>query len=96
MLDVNKFSVLNDNVLVEAIREKERGGIIRGITSDDKPELGNVLKVGPGRTSDNGQFISTTIEPGMTVLFNQYTTTKFNFGGKDYYVLREEDIVAFM
>jgi chaperonin GroES len=95
MLNASKLNVLGDNVFVEAIREKERAGVVRGITTDDKPELGTVLRVGPGRYTESGELIPTFVKPGMVVLFNQYTTTKFNIAGKNYYVLREEDIVAY-
>jgi len=95
MLKVEKLKVINDNVLVEAIVPERRAGVVRGITTDDKPEMGEILSVGPGRMSDSGQLISTNLKPGMTVLFNQHTTTKFNIEGKTYYTLRAEDVIAY-
>lgn len=95
MLDVNKLEVLNDNVLLEGVQPEKRGGIVRGISTDNKPELGKVLRVGPGRTLENGELKETVVKKGMLILFNQHTTTKFNIEGKDYYVIREEDIVGY-
>ncbi len=95
MLKINKLQVLNDNVLVEGIQPEKRGGVVRGISTDNKPEIGRVLQVGPGRTLENGTLKETLVKEGMIVLFNQHTTTKFNIEGHDYYVIREEDIVGY-
>ena len=89
------MEVLGDNVLVQGEHAEFVNGVFRGITTDDKPEMGKVLKVGPGRYTDQGEFIKTVVEPGWLVLFNEHTTTKFNINGKTYYVLREEDVVGY-
>ncbi len=94
MIEVNKLTVLNDNVLIEGVQPETRGGVVKGITTDDKPEIGRVLKVGPGRLLENGMRADTGITPGMLILFNQHVTTKFNFDGKAYFVLRAEDCIA--
>lgn len=95
MLEIKSLNVLNDNVLVEAIKPTKRGGVVRGVSSDDKPEMGLVLRVGRGRTTDTGQLIPMVVEVGHTILFNPHTTTKFNIEGKNYYVLREEDVIGY-
>lgn len=87
--------MLNDNVLVVGIQPEMRKGVVIGVTTDDKPQEGRVLKVGPGKILENGERVEPGVRPGMQVLFNEHTTTKFNIGGKLYYCLREEDIVAF-
>mgnify|MGYP001565501656 CR=1 FL=1 len=94
-LEVNELNVLYDNVLVSGIKPETRDGIIRGVTSDDKPEMGRVLRVGPGRVTEDGTRLEMSVRPGMLVLFNQHTTTKFNIEGRDFFVLREEDIIGF-
>ncbi len=94
MIEVNKLTVLNDNVLCVGIKPESRGGIVKGVTTDDKPEIGRVLKVGPGRLLENGERADTGINPGMLILFNQHVTTKFNFEGSNYFVLRAEDVIA--
>lgn len=94
MIEVNKLHVLNDNVLIAPVQPEERGGVVRGITTDDKPEMGRVLKVGPGRVLENGERVETGLAPGMLILFNEHVTTKFNIEGKKYYVLRAEDVIA--
>ncbi len=95
MLTVEKLEVLNDNVFVEGIKEEKRGGVVVGISQDDKPQLGLVLKVGPGRFAEDGILIGTILKPGMIILFNEHATTKFLIDTKTYYVLKEEDVVAY-
>ncbi len=94
-MDVANLQVLGDNVLVAGIKTEVRGGVVVGITQDEKPQEGRVLKVGPGRILESGKRSDMSVRPGMRILFNEHTTTKFNLGGKTYFVVREEDIVGY-
>ena len=93
-MDITKFRILQDNVLVEALDIKEKDGIIKPSSYEDKPELGIVRSVGKGRMLDNGTIISIDVKVGDTVLFNRYSATKYNLDGNDFFIVREEDIVA--
>lgn len=92
---VADFNIMYDNVLVRAIDIEEVGGIVRPQQYDDKPEIGEVVKIGEGRIFDNGTIIPLKVKIGQIVIFNRYSTTKLNSDGIDWYVLREEDIVAY-
>ncbi len=94
-MEVANLQVLSDNVLIAGIKTEVRGGVIVGVTQDEKPQEGRVLRVGPGRILENGKRSEMSVRPGMKILFNEHTTTKFNIGGKTLYVLREEDIVGY-
>jgi len=95
-LDVSSFNILYDNVFVKGLEIEERDGIVKPASYDDKPELGVVIKVGGGRLLDDGAVVPLSVKPGDTVYFNKYSTTKFNFDGEDYFVVREEDIVGYI
>lgn len=95
-LQVSELNVLNDNVLISGIKPEKKNGVVVGVSTDDKPEMGRVLKVGPGRVTEEGTRLEMSVRAGMVVLFNQHTTTKFNIDGKIYYVLREEDIIGYV
>jgi len=95
MITIKKIKVLNDYVLVEGVQPQKRGGVVRGISIDNKPEVGKVFKVGPGRLLESGELKPTTVKEGNYVLFNQHTTTKYNLEGTDFYMLREEDIIGY-
>lgn len=92
---IEDFNILYDNVLVRAIEIEEVGGMVRPQQYDDKPEIAEVIKVGEGRIFDNGTIIPLKVKPGQVVFFNKYSVTKFNSDGNDYYIVREEDIIAY-
>jgi chaperonin GroES len=94
-MEVQKLQVLNDNILVEGIIVEKRGGVVVGVTQDDKPQEGKVLSVGTGRVLENGEIVPVKIKVGMHILFNEHTTTKFIIDKKTYFVLREEDVVGY-
>lgn len=89
-------NLLLDNILIEAADTEEEDAILRTPQQyGDKPEIGIVLAVGPGRLTDDGTRLPITVSAGMLVLFNKYLATKFRIDGNDYYVVREDDIVAY-
>jgi len=95
-LDVDSFHILYDNVFVKGIEIEERDGIVKPASYDDKPELGLVIKVGTGRILETGEILPLAVKPGDTVYFNKYSSTKFNFDGEDYFVVREEDVIGYI
>lgn len=93
---IEDFNILNDNVLIKSIVVTERKGVIIPETYETKPELGTVEKIGTGRLLESGSREDLTVAIGDIVYFNKYSTTKFSFNGDDFYVVREEDIVAYI
>ena len=93
-LDITSFTILHDNVLVQAIEITERDGIVKPSSYEDKPELGKVLAVGSGRQLESGEVVALKVKPGQIALFNEYSATKINLEGTDFYIIREEDIIA--
>ena len=93
-LDIKKFRIFHDNVLVEPVIVEERDGIIKPTLTENKPELGKVLSIGPGRWLESGDVVPMQVKVGETVYFNQYSSTKINLDGTTYYIVREEDIVG--
>ena len=84
-MDITKFRILQDNVLVLGIEIEMVGKIKKSKSYENKPELGRVINIGDKIT---------TVKVGETVLFNKYSSTKYNLDGKDYFIVRAEDIVA--
>jgi len=74
--------------------EQTRGGIILPDTSTEKPQQGEVLSVGPGRTLDNGKKVELDLKVGDTVLFAKYSGTEFKLEDDDLLILAERDILA--
>jgi len=67
---------LHDRVLIKRIEEKEtvKGGIIIPDTAKEKPQEGEVIAVGAGKTNEEGKRIALDVKPGDRVLFGKYST----------------------
>ncbi len=82
---------INDRVVVKPAPadEKTTGGIIIPDTAKEKPQKGTVVAVGNG-TKDH----TMTVKIGDTVLYGKYAGTELKLDGKDYLMMREDDILA--
>jgi len=87
---------LHDRIILQAAAKEERsaGGIILPDTAQEKPQRGTVLAVGPGKRLDSGQLAPVDVKTGDTVLYGKYAGTEVLVDGKDYVILRAEDILA--
>lgn len=90
-----KIKPLQDRILVERLEEEETvGGIIIPDTAKEKPQKGKIIEVGPGRKDDEGKLIPLELKPGNVVLFNKYAGTEIKIDGKEYLLMREDDVMA--
>jgi chaperonin GroES len=87
---------LRDRVLLERIEEEEQrvGGIIIPDTAKEKPQQAKVVAVGKGRVSDKGEVFPLDVKAGDTVLFGKYSGTEIKIAGKEYLIVREEEILG--
>lgn len=87
---------LNDNVFVERIERDavSKGGIIIPDTAKEKPAQGVVVAVGPGKRGKDGKHIEIDVKTGDNVLFGKYSGTEVKLSGKEYVILRADDILA--
>lgn len=90
------FKPLYDRVVVRRIDADKttQGGIIIPDKSAEKPTQGEVIAVGPGALTDQGQLRALSVNVGDTVLFSQYGGTTVKLAGEELLVLRESDILA--
>jgi chaperonin GroES len=86
---------LYDRVVIERLEEeRSAGGIVIPDTAAEKPIRGKVISVGAGKLLDNGELRALTVKKGDTVLFGKYSGTEIKIDGKEYLVMREDDILA--
>lgn len=71
-----------------------KSGILLPDTSKERPERGEVIAVGNGRLTDDGQRIAMTLTVGDTVLFTKYGGTEFTLDTEELLILGERDILA--
>jgi chaperonin GroES len=93
-----KINPLADRVVVKAAPAEEvsKGGIILPDTAQEKPQIGTVIAVGPGKTSDTGTVIKLTVKKGEKILYGKYSGTDVTVDGEEYMIMRESDILAIM
>lgn len=82
---------INDRVVVQPAdaEEKTSGGIIIPDTAKEKPQRGTVIAVGPGKKDH-----TMTVKKGDTVLYGKYAGQEISYQGKDYLIMREDDILV--
>lgn len=91
-----KIKPLGDRVLIEPVKEKEveKGGIIIPDSAQEKSQEGKVIAVGTGKLDDSGKLIPFNVKKGDIVLMPKYGGTEIKIGGKEYQIVREEDILG--
>lgn len=87
---------VEDRIVVRAIDEtvEKVGSIIIPDFAKEKPQIGEVLAIGPGRVLPNGQRIPVCVTVGMRVLYGKYSGTAVTVDGEELLILREADVLA--
>ena len=91
-----KIKPLADRVIIKpaAAEERTKGGIILPDTAKEKPVIGEVVAVGPGKISDEGKKVVMEVKVGDKVLYGKYSGTEVTYEGDEYLIMREADIFA--
>jgi chaperonin GroES len=87
---------LHDRILVRRMAEEEKtaGGIIIPDTAKEKPQKGEVMATGKGRVTEDGKTLPLEVKAGDKVLFSKYSGTELKLDGKEYLMIREEDVLG--
>jgi chaperonin GroES len=87
---------LEDRILLKPMEAetKTAGGIIIPDAAKEKPQKGEVIATGPGKTSEKGQLIGVSLKKGDKILYGKYSGTEVSFDGQDYLIIRESDVLA--
>ncbi|QQE65165.1 co-chaperone GroES [Leptolyngbya sp. BL0902] len=95
-LNASTVKPLGDRILVKVseAEEKTAGGILLPDTAKEKPQVGEVIQVGPGKRNDDGSYQAIEVKVGDKVLYSKYAGTDIKLGSDDYVLLRESDILA--
>ena len=91
-----KIKPLADRVVIKPSpqEEKTKGGLIVPDTAKEKPVVGEVVAVGPGKIADDGTKISPEVKIGDKVLYGKYSGTEVTVEGEEFLIMREADIFA--
>lgn len=87
---------LNDRVLIKMVEAEEttKSGIILATNSQEKPQIAEVIEVGPGGKDENGVNVEIQVKKGDKVITNKYSGTEVRYEGIDYIIVRNADILA--
>lgn len=90
-----KLIPLADRVIIKAVEMQEttKSGIILSTANKEKPEVFEVVAVGPGGMVD-GVEVEMTIEPGDRVITSKYSGTEVKVDDEAYTIVRQADILA--
>jgi chaperonin GroES len=91
-----KLRPLHDRVIVKRLEEerKSAGGIVIPDTAAEKPSMGEVVAVGPGKTDENGKLQPMGVKPGDKILFGKYSGQEFKLDNAELLHMREDDIIG--
>jgi chaperonin GroES len=90
------FTPLHDRILVKRIEEGEsiRGGIIIPDSAKEKPQEGQVISVGKGKSNDEGKVFPLDVKAGDSILFGKYSGTEIKLDGEEFLIMREEEVLG--
>ena len=91
-----KIRPLHDRIVVKRQEEREvkKGGIIIPDTAKEKPQEGKVVAAGNGKVTEDGKKIPLDVKSGDRILFGKYSGTDIKIDGKEYLILREDEVLA--
>jgi chaperonin GroES len=93
---MEKLAPLGNNVIVKplAAEEVRKSGLIIPDSAREKPQEGEIIAAGPGKTSKSGSVIPVSVKEGDRVIFAKYTGSEINIEGEKYLIMPESDILA--
>ena len=87
---------LSDRVVIKLVEaeEKTKTGIFLTASAQEKPQVAEVVAVGPGARDDNGKLIPMEVKVGDKVITGKYAGTEVKMDGTEYTIVKQNDILA--
>lgn len=91
-----KIQPLFDNVLIKPLEEESRtpGGILLPETAKEKPQMGQIMAVGPGSVTDDGKKIPMVVKVGQKVMYKKWGGNEIKVDGREWLLVEQKDILA--
>jgi chaperonin GroES len=92
-----KLQPLGDRVVINPTEDAESrtpSGLVIPDTAKEKPQVGEVIAVGPGARDEDGDRIAMDVSVGDKVLYSKFAGTEVKLDGNEYLVLSERDLLA--
>lgn len=93
-----KLRPLGDRVLVKPAEAKEvkKGGIIIPETAKEKPQEGEIVAAGKGKTTEDGKVLPMDVKVGNKILYGKYSGQEVKIDDVEYLIMSESDILAIL
>jgi len=90
-----KINPLGDRIVMKNLEAEEttKGGILLTNSAKEKPQMAEVLAVGPGGNVD-GKEITMHVKVGQKVIYSKYAGTEVKLDGVEYILVRQNDVLA--
>src|SRR5260370_37889187 len=90
------FTPLHDRILVRRLEEGEtvRGGIIIPDSAKEKPQEGEGVSVGKGKSNDEGKVFPLDVKDGDKIRFGKYSGTDIKVDGEEFLIMRKEELLV--
>ena len=87
---------LADRVVIKLVEaeEKTKTGIFLTASAQEKPQIAEVIAVGPGAHAEDGSLIPLDVKVGDKVITSKYTGTEVKMDGAEYTIVKQGDILA--
>jgi chaperonin GroES len=91
-----KLTPLHDRILVRRLEgeDKTRGGLIIPDSAKDKPQEGEVISAGKGKSNEEGKIRPLDVKAGDRILFGKYSGTEVKIDGEEFLIMREEEVLG--
>lgn len=90
-----KLNPLQDRVVIKMAEAEEttKSGIVLAASAKEKPEIAEIIEVGPGGMVD-GKEVKMEVKVGQKVIVSKYAGTEVKLDGQQYIIVRQSDILA--
>lgn len=91
-----KLKPLDDRVVIKPLeaQDKTAGGIFLPDTAKEKPQIGKVVWVGPGKIQDDGKRAPMSVKKNDEVIYGKYMGSNVEIDGQEYVITRESDLLG--
>lgn len=96
LIKPNTIKPLFDNVLIKPLEEdsKTASGILLPETAKEKPQVGRIMAVGAGTTTDDGKKIPIVVKVGQKVMYKKWGGNEIKVNGQEWLLVEQKDILA--
>lgn len=94
----NKIKPLFDNILIKPLEAeaKTASGIILPDSVQEKPQMGQIIAVGPGKITPNGKKEKVVVKVGQKVMYKKWGGNEVKLGGEELVLVEQKDILAIL